>query len=70
MKPDLNAWAACNNNDNNNQRPIGHNAHLNVQLWKLYSAKILSMLHARKTNLSFAMATNQIQQFKLNSYGS
>ena len=27
------------------------------------------MLHARKINLSFAMATNQIQQFGLNSYG-
>ena len=26
------------------------------------------MLHARKINLSFAMATNQIQQFGLNSY--
>ena len=24
------------------------------------------MLHARKINLSFAMATNQIQQFRLN----
>ena len=24
-----------------NQRPIGHNTHLNVQLWRLYSAKIL-----------------------------
>ena len=24
-----------------NQRPIGHNAHLIVQLWRLYSAKIL-----------------------------
>ena len=23
------------------QRPMGHNAHLNVQLWRLYSAKIL-----------------------------
>ena len=28
------------------------------------------MLHARKINLSFAMATNQIQQFRLNSYGA
>ena len=27
------------------------------------------MLHVRKINLSFAMATNQIQQFGLNSYG-
>ena len=27
------------------------------------------MLDARKINLSFAMATNQIQQFRLNSYG-
>ena len=26
---------------NRNQRPMGHNAHLNVQLWRLYSAKIL-----------------------------
>ena len=52
-----------------NQRPMGHNAHLNVQLWWLYSAKILQMLHARKINLLFAMATNQIQQFGLNSYG-
>ena len=24
-----------------NQRPMGHNAHLNVQLWRPYSAKIL-----------------------------
>ena len=24
-----------------NQRPMGHNAHLHVQLWRLYSAKIL-----------------------------
>ena len=28
------------------------------------------MLHARQINLSFAMATNQIQQFGLNSYGN
>ena len=27
------------------------------------------MLHARKINLSFAIETNQIQQFGLNSYG-
>ena len=27
------------------------------------------LLHARKINLSFAMATNQIQQFRFNSYG-
>ena len=24
-----------------NQRPMGHNTHLNVELWRLYSAKIL-----------------------------
>ena len=24
-----------------NQMPMGHSAHLNVQLWRLYSAKIL-----------------------------
>ena len=38
-----------------------------VQLWRLYSAKILLILHARKNSLSIAMATNQIQQFGLNS---
>ena len=51
-----------------NQRPMDHNAHLNVQLWRLYSAKILLMLPAIENSILFAMATNQIQQFGLNSY--
>ena len=49
--------------------PMGYNAHLNVQLWRLYSAKMLQMLQERTVNISFAKATNQIQQFELNAYG-
>ena len=41
------SWRRCKlyhpnvNNTLQNQRNMGHNAHLNVQLWRLYSDKIL-----------------------------
>ena len=36
-----------------NQRPVGHNAHLNVQLWRLNSAKILCMVYIENKPFSW-----------------
>ena len=40
-----------------------------IAMKAIFSQNTVNVACKRKINLSFAMATNQIQQFRLNSYG-